>query len=358
MRPTNAVTLMLLVSLTGCASLGPRTIRNARFDYNEAIVRTWNEQMLLNLVRLRYRDTPLFLEVSGVSTQYTFLGSALASAEVNPGSADAYGAGLGVEYTESPTISYSPLQGEKFATQLLSPISLETLVLLSGSGWRMDRVLRSCVQRMNGLYNAPRASGPTPEDAPEYRDFLRATRMLLRLQRARALEFQVDEEGETRRTTLRFLPDSGLDEEVRELKRLLELEEKRDEFRVVQGLGGGRGDRIALTTRSLLSVLFYLSHAVEPPAHDVDAGVVTVTRDGSGEPFDWQRLAGGLFRVRSSENRPDRAFARVFYRGSWFYIDDADLDTKSSFGLLAQLFNLQAGQDPRGAPLLTLPVGR
>lgn len=358
MKPRTAVTLMLVVSLTGCVSLGPKTIRNARFNYNEAIARTWNEQMLLNLVRLRYRDTPLFLEVSGVSTQYTFLGSAAASADINPGGSDGYGAGLGVEYTESPTISYSPLQGEKFATQLLSPISLETLVLLSGSGWRLDRVLRACVARMNGLHNAPRASGPTPADAPVYEDFLRAARLLLSLQRARAVEFEVVGEGNARRTSLRFLPDAGLEEQMQELRGLLDLDEDRDEFLLVQGLAGGRGDRIAMTTRSLLSVLFYLSHAVEPPARDLEAGVVTVSRDASGEPFDWQRLAGGLFRVRSSRNRPERAFVRVLYRGSWFFIDDADLDTKSSFGMLAQLFNLQAGQDPGGAPLLTLPVGR
>lgn len=29
-----------------------------RFDYNSAIIDTRNEQMLANLVRLRYRDTP------------------------------------------------------------------------------------------------------------------------------------------------------------------------------------------------------------------------------------------------------------------------------------------------------------
>jgi len=54
--------------LVGCVSVGPRAIRGARFDYNEAVVRTFDEQMLLNLVRLRYRDTPYFLEVSSIAT--------------------------------------------------------------------------------------------------------------------------------------------------------------------------------------------------------------------------------------------------------------------------------------------------
>jgi hypothetical protein len=52
------------------------------------------------------------------------------------------------------------------------------------------------------------------------------------------------------------------------------------------------------------------------------------------------------------------AAVRTRYRGSWFYIDDSDLDSKSTFTLLGQLTNLQAGDLPSTAPLLTLPVGR
>ena len=40
-------------------------------QYNHAIARTLDEQFLLNLVRLKYRDNPFFLEVSSVTTQQT-----------------------------------------------------------------------------------------------------------------------------------------------------------------------------------------------------------------------------------------------------------------------------------------------
>jgi hypothetical protein len=40
---------------------GAATIANARFDYNEAIVRSFDNQMLLNLVRLRYQDAKRLL---------------------------------------------------------------------------------------------------------------------------------------------------------------------------------------------------------------------------------------------------------------------------------------------------------
>ena len=64
-----------LLVLAGCATrVGPRTIPPARFNYNEMIARSLNEQLLLNLVRLRYRDTPLFVDVGGVVAQYTVTG--------------------------------------------------------------------------------------------------------------------------------------------------------------------------------------------------------------------------------------------------------------------------------------------
>ena len=48
--------------------------------------------------------------------------------------------------------------------------------------------------------------------------------------------------------------------------------------------------------------------------------------------------------MRSSTSRPANAFVAVPYRGAWFYIADNDLESKSTFMLLTQLFNLQAGQ--------------
>ena len=52
-----------LLLLTGCTSLGSRTIPRDSFNYNEAMAQSRNQQMLLNIVRLRYLDIPDFLTV-------------------------------------------------------------------------------------------------------------------------------------------------------------------------------------------------------------------------------------------------------------------------------------------------------
>ena len=62
-------------------------------------------------------------------------------------------------------------------------------------------------------------------------------------------------------------------------------------------------------------------------------------------------------RSHTERSRPAGASVAVQHRGRWFYIDDVDQTTKSTFLLLGQLFTLQAGDVEEVKPVLTLPVG-
>ena len=63
----------LLTLLAGCATgLGPKAVRGERPDYNQQILRSADAEMLLNLVRMRYNDTPLFLELGTVVASYGY----------------------------------------------------------------------------------------------------------------------------------------------------------------------------------------------------------------------------------------------------------------------------------------------
>lgn len=55
------ITASLLTSLLGCEYIGPRAVQAGRTDYNAAIKATDVEQLLLNIVRLRFSDKPYFL---------------------------------------------------------------------------------------------------------------------------------------------------------------------------------------------------------------------------------------------------------------------------------------------------------
>jgi hypothetical protein len=360
---------LLAVALIGCTSVGPKSIRAARFNYNSAIIDTRNEQLLTNLVRLRYRDPPYFLEVSSVSTQYVLGGSAGASVG-SLGDNAVGGVNGAVAYEQRPTITYLPLKGDDFVDRLLSPVPMEAIVLLTHSGWRFDRVLRCCVTRVNDLWNAPTASGPTPDRAPAFDSFMETAELLEGLRQSGALELRyrrvrkgeeleiapLGAEQERHVLKIVFKPLEGNSEETARLKELLGVRSDLDEFYLTPNPTYRESYEIGLLPRSLLGAMSYLSQAVEPPQRDVEAGRVTVTRKADGSVFEWPELTGGLFRVRSSLSPPDNAFVQVRYRDAWFYIDDADLDSKSTFNLLDQLFQLQAGDAGGAAPLLTLPL--
>ena len=70
-RLTLTVLLLSLFALWGCAGIGPHTVARDRFDYTGAIGDSWKEQMLVNTVKLRYGDTPIFLDIASVISQYS-----------------------------------------------------------------------------------------------------------------------------------------------------------------------------------------------------------------------------------------------------------------------------------------------
>src|SRR2546422_2775427 len=54
------ITWIIVASVlaTGCSSLGPGALHESRLQYNETVKASSEEELLLNIVRLRYTDTP------------------------------------------------------------------------------------------------------------------------------------------------------------------------------------------------------------------------------------------------------------------------------------------------------------
>jgi hypothetical protein len=284
-------------------------------------------------------------------------------------------------------------------------LSVDAISMLAESGWRGDRVFRLTVERMNGLRNAPRASGPTPTDAPRYKPFLEAVNLIHDLANRNLIEFEIDtrieyisdpvlfekvegdmvvgaarigaefksvDDGakmaltqERRVLIMRFAQRAEQSPDAARLRELLAIDSARIRFDVVDPADADYDpiearvslSNISVDTRSLIGVMYYLCNAVDVPAEDMASGPATATVDEDGGPFDWQSLLGDIFVVRCSKNRPGRAAVAVPYRGNWFYLDYDDESTLSTFALLNQLASLQAGDQKGAAPVLTLPVG-
>lgn len=366
-----AMLLSVVALLPACASnFGPSAVREERPNYNREIVRSHDEQMLLNLVRLRYRDTPLFVELTSVVTSYTFDRNLSLGTRVFGGrTADEYTAGAGMVIGNRPTITYLPLQGEEFAMRMLTPLPLESIMLFSQTGWSIERLVMLCVQRMNDIENASSATGPTPAVAPDFRQFRELAARLRRLSLANLFGMHwgaVDAATPTGQPGFRIRfwlhdpadPGDPLAADVAAVREALDLSPDREEYTMTPFTYRHPPNEVGVRGRSLLGMLYFLSQSVEPPAEHVAAGLVTVTRNAQGQPFDWSLLLGDTMRIRASKTKPDKAFAAVPHRDWWFYIADDDLTSKSTMSLLHFLFSLQSASGKGRSPVLTLPVGR
>lgn len=354
---TAVFTLSISVLLSACAGVGPRVFESNRAQFNVALQNTDDQQLLLNIVRLRYRDRPYFLEVSSVASHFNFqsrLGvlTALGSPQIE----QEVLADTGVIVEEQPTVTYVPLQGEDFTQRLLTPVSLQTLVLLAHSGWSVERILKLGAQRINQLPNAPTAAGPTPDLAPKYQDFQRLVGLLRELQIEDLFYFGCRGGRESEAIYMCFDESVVGTPRYVEIVALLGLEPGPSRFRIIQ-MTTDAIPSIVLQPRSFLGMLYYVSQGVEAPLADVEAGRVTLTRNMDATEFDWLKLMQGLMVISTADKRPGNAFVSVAYRNHWFYVDDSDLQSKSTFSLLGQIFALTSGSIEGGAPLLTLPIG-
>jgi hypothetical protein len=345
--------LSICFLLSGCQTLGPATLGVGRGAYNDVIARTSSEQTLGLIVRLRYSDPVGLLMVSSVTAGLKF--SVQAKGEAGFGPRANYTGNLvpfsgGFSYEDSPTISYTPVDGQAFLREWLAPVTLETLALVLQAAARQDAFILLLVERMNGLRNS--ASATTEERIA----FQRAATLLSEF-RDLGMASWAEQSGAAGRYEL-ILSDysPGHITEVQELLRLLELKgdpahETLIRIPVVLGIREGDFDGLAVQTRSVAEIVLIAAASVEVPSEHVKAGFV--------EPMADSPAVHTILKIHSSRDAPDRANVAVQHRGWWFYVDDTDLASKRMFQRIQMLFLTRLSEATRGtqtAPLLTIPV--
>ncbi len=188
MLATWGTSLFLVLTVPAC-SLGPRTIEQSRLRYNEAVKVTSEQQLLLNVVRLRYIDSPSSLSLASIADQQELMGGLAAMPFFTSAGAGDFGGYQGTVLPQAtlsratrPTLSYVPLDDQEFTKRLFTPISLEGVAYLSKTTWPISTVFRLYLENLNWVSNAETASGPTPNEPPDYANFLQGIAALQRLQ--------------------------------------------------------------------------------------------------------------------------------------------------------------------------------
>ncbi|NJM55128.1 MAG: hypothetical protein HC841_03690 [Verrucomicrobiae bacterium] len=146
--------LLVLLLVSGCRSLGPRTVPRDRADYSTTISESWKRQTLLNIVKLRYLDPPIFVDVGQIVAGYS-LETALTAGASFPESSALGGntatVGGSARFTDRPTITYMPLTGNAFVKSLMTPLPPESVFFTIQSGWPADAILLATAASINGL---------------------------------------------------------------------------------------------------------------------------------------------------------------------------------------------------------------
>ena len=392
--------LFLVATAGGC--LGPNSIRQTRHRYNEVIQRTNQEELLLNLVRLRYNEHPSFLPVSGLNAQFEATAGGDFRGGVERSGVDSFGTGQ-LRFADRPTVTFAPQRSPELTRALLTQVDLDTLYLFSKEGWGPDRVVRLFVRTINGIDNASSGGGPIPPDPPEFAEFRTLSDLLASLEARRVAIMTTEnrsadvadivpvaaigaqdavalkKEGLGVRALgpdrgyqltharpvkiVQIEPGSTNSPDVLGLVQILGLPPYRAAYDVEEAPQGqvrhgpGPHEKFTFTTRSILEVMYLLSKTVAVPEEHVLEGLAPITRNADGTPFNWCMVTGDLFRVCVSKHRPNAAYVSVQYRGYWYSIDDRDAATKVTLNLFNELLRLQKSGIAEGQPVLTLPVG-
>ena len=419
-RCVSSVGLALLLLASGC-SFGPKVLERTHGRYYESVRLVNEEELLRNLIHLRYNEFPLSLNVSSIAAQYELSGQA----EARPffGSPNPVAVGNNAVFrifpmilpdflatgANRPTITLMPGSESEQIREFLTPIPAETLAFLSETSWPPSTIARLWIERMNGVPNAVTASGPQRGVISDFARFLRIAELLqigqdselafthtderfktmgeplpaaavtaaVEVEAAKnGMEYRASEDGKSRVLVRRYRqlvlevnPGAESSPVIVELMALLNLVPGLRRYDVLIGevpdpLKYPRepSANLRVFPRSTAQVYFYLANGVEVPLEHLNCGLVQPQVDTEGKVIDGRELTRGLFEVHVCKGHkpPASAYVAVKYRDYWYYIDDADQASKTTLALMIQLSRLDFTRRQRtgGGPFLTLPVGR
>lgn len=394
-----------LAFVLGACRVTPEAMQRRHWELNDMINRTSSEQLLLNIVRLRYDEMPYFLQVSSISTQFSAAQGTNASGSVGSGASGVLGLSASLSYSENPTVTWALPDSREYLGRLLAPMSADQLTVLAQSGWDAERVLRVGVKKMNRLRNMDFTVDEGVYTPPNYGDFVEVLHLVHELNKdglidlaygaksssaagnipldkmdpgaivdgqPYGVQFMTRDDPKTfevlkltKPLFLRFSKESDADPGAKRLRQLLHLVDGQYSFGIVDTITSGKEQmlsesgrlsqafeqdaqlaEIVVNNRSIMEVLYFASTYVEVPREHAERGYV----DERGHvASDWLHIA-------SSPTEPENAWMKVKYHGQWFYIAGADVTSRKSFSLLEAMFDSVVGNVPGGKPLLTLPV--
>ena len=403
------VTAVMACCVAAAGCMGSWAIRGTRLHYNQSYSDTASQEMLLNIVRMRYGETPSFLDLPAITSLTEASTNGVAG---QPPKASDWFLGKFV-LRDEPTLAYQPRSGDNLQRSLMKPFTAE-LLLDVAPGQDNYTFLRAFVDSINGVRNSPAATSIGSRVLEPNDDFRYAIDLVNGLEDRSALRLRVatqDVEAhggvpakslsggikvagagivaarkkgyfyevagddvtlvkKSRLLALLVAPEEQGAGDFQELARMFRLDlgrsvyvvksQENDEFDYLANatVGAPLGeptDTLTLNVRSGYQVLAFLSKGVDVPAKHLRQGAACGFKAPDGRPFDARQLTRGLFQVCVQKHRPLRSEVAVYYRGHWFYIAEGDVASRSTLNFVKLAIDLQSQSGVAG-PVLTLPL--
>ena len=310
----NCLSRMLFAALAmicGGCSVASHAIKSDFTTYNSIIQFNQSQQMLMNLVRLHYRESPSFLQAGSLTASYESTATAdggitglsglsglvAQSANVATGYGD-----LKYNFSAKPTITYTPIDGKNYVQEFLTEISPDTFCLLLKSGWKIEKLGNLLVDKVIPEDGKKMINRGDAKSYPRYQAWLKS----------------------------------------------LQAAQDKDEIDVIAGEQGTEIRAINQMTpvkrivfRSLLDVMFNAAMSTETPSIHRKR-----IRPNEKNPE---------ITIHASFLPPNDASVWMRYAGHYYSISNSDVTSKDTFALLMELYRLQAAPST-GAPVLTIPA--
>ncbi len=360
-RAGSIVVLLLCAALGGCFRLGPDRLNEDQLGYSRALSAAEKRQTLLNVVRLRYGDAPTFLDATQVISGYQLQRSVTGGFEVFPNAPiSTYLTGSGAaQLQESPTFTFQPVTGDRFAQGFLRPLSPVDLLPLAQGGLPIDVLFRLAVQSVGPLQNSTALEQAGGTGSPAFFLLLHDLR---RLQIAGLISIRLEQtkivgpDGKPANGPERVFfdiastADPALVAISEEAHRLLGLPLHSAEGEIVYGRSPRSQGQIALLTRSMLGVLAQLAFQAQVPDDDVARHRTVPTIGEVGME------SRPVVIIHYTKERPSDPFSAVEYQNRWFSIEANDFDSKVAFTIVNILLALAQTSSSPGT-VITIPAG-
>ncbi|MBX9866004.1 MAG: hypothetical protein K2Y14_03755 [Burkholderiales bacterium] len=335
----------LATIMVGCSSTQLAQVPQTRENFNQAIDVSENEQFLLNIIRMHDGRSPYFVGVDSITTQSTV--RARVEAQLFDGAGGPtemagpfWNVGPTVEFTEAPTITYSPLQGSKFVSSMMMPLNSSRIVMLRSSGWGLPNILKLTVNRIGSLDNSRVSRHVVDDHNDENQDFNKFIDGVTALSAAGKIEGSITNYNGMPAILMHTTDQAS----GATLSKLLHL--KGNYSNIILSRHTSRDvntpeNVVDLQTRSFLGIMNYVSYGIHDKESDNEAQYST---------------NAGQFYVLTSNIEPLNVTVKVNYKGKWYYIANNDTKSKATLVLLKLIYSLQVGDLKTNLPVVTIPV--